>query len=244
MLYDTQLSEEQGRNLELQVLLESEKVRIQEMKDTLDKERELHSNGVQPRPGFPPGELFQELQDQLEEKQKRIIELVNETQKYKLDSLQVKHQMEKDRQVHQKTLQVEKEANSLGQQKMEELQRKVEELQRQLQESRQQVHKLDLEGERFHRLMQGFQQREQEWERTGKRQSGQLLCQNISEVNVCFFQMCTRTGETAQRAISADLGSVSYQCPQASKCTLWHVSICTHKMITFFEVMSNFSILR
>lgn len=210
MLYDTQLSEEQGRNLELQVLLESEKVRIQEMKDTLDKERELHSNGVQPRPGFPPGELFQELQDQLEEKQKRIIELVNETQKYKLDSLQVKHQMEKDRQVHQKTLQVEKEANSLGQQKMEELQRKVEELQRQLQESRQQVHKLDLEGERFHRLMQGFQQREQEWERTGKRQSGQLLCQNISEGSTWSFTDDRTRNWVLQQKMEGESKDTSY----------------------------------
>ncbi|MEJ1280707.1 A kinase (PRKA) anchor protein (yotiao) 9 [Cricetulus griseus] len=138
MLYNVQLAEEQGQNLELQVLLESEKVKIQEMKDTLDKERELHSNGGQPQPAFPPEEILQELQGPLEEKQKHIMELVNESRKYKRDSLRAKQQMEKDRQVQQKTLQVEKETNTLGQQKMEELQSKVEELQRQLQEKRHQ----------------------------------------------------------------------------------------------------------
>ncbi|MEJ1280693.1 hypothetical protein NN561_011638 [Cricetulus griseus] len=79
MLYNVQLAEEQDRNLELQVLLESEKVKIQEMKDTLDKERELHSNGGQPQPAFPPEEILQELQGPLEEKQKHIMELVNES---------------------------------------------------------------------------------------------------------------------------------------------------------------------
>ncbi|XP_027247398.1 A-kinase anchor protein 9 isoform X13 [Cricetulus griseus] len=179
MLYNVQLAEEQDRNLELQVLLESEKVNIQEMKDTLDKERELHSNGGQPQPAFPPEEILQELQGPLEEKQKHIMELVNESRKYKRDSLRAKQQMEKDRQVQQKTLQVEKETNTLGQQKMEELQSKVEELQRQLQEKRHQVHKLDLEGRRLQGVMQGFQQ--QELEQKGKEESRRLLYQNVNE---------------------------------------------------------------
>ncbi|XP_027247400.2 A-kinase anchor protein 9-like [Cricetulus griseus] len=172
MLYNVQLAEEQGQNLELQVLLESEKVKIQEMKDTLDKERELHSNGGQPQPAFPP-------EGPLEEKQKHIMELVNESQKYKWVSLRAKQQMEKGRQVQQKTLQVEKEANTLGQQKMEELQSKVEELQCQLQEKRHQVHKLDLEGRRLQGVMQGFQQ--QELEQKGKEESRRLLYQNVNE---------------------------------------------------------------
>ncbi|EGV92597.1 A-kinase anchor protein 9, partial [Cricetulus griseus] len=179
MLYNVQVAEEQDRNLELQVLLESEKVNIQEMKATLDKERELHSNGGQPQPAFPPEEILQELQGPLEEKQKHIMELVNESRKYKRDSLRAKQQMEKDRQVQQKTLQVEKETNTLGQQKMEELQSKVEELQRQLQEKRHQVHKLDLEGRRLQGVMQGFQQ--QELEQKGKEESRRLLYQNVNE---------------------------------------------------------------
>uniref|UniRef100_G1RZ19 A-kinase anchoring protein 9 n=2 Tax=Nomascus leucogenys TaxID=61853 RepID=G1RZ19_NOMLE len=185
MLYDAQLSEEQGRNLELQVLLESEKVRILEMSSTLDRERELHaqlqsSDGTgQSRPPLPSEDLLKELQKQLEEKHSRIVELLNETEKYKLDSLQTRQQMEKDRQVHRKTLQTEQEANTEGQKKMHELQSKVEDLQRQLEEKRQQVYKLDLEGQRLQGIMQEFQK--QELEREEKRESRRILYQNLNE---------------------------------------------------------------
>ncbi|XP_038171393.1 A-kinase anchor protein 9 isoform X3 [Arvicola amphibius] len=185
ILHNAQLSEEQGRNIMLQVLLESEKVRIRELTESLDKERELHAqlknrgDDLQPQPVVPPAELLQYLQEQVEEKQKRIIELVNESQKYKLDSLETKYQMEKDRQIHQKTLQLEKEANNLGQRKMEELQGKVEELQLQLEEKRHQVHKLDLEGKRLQAIMQEFQN--QELGREEKRRSKRLVYQNINE---------------------------------------------------------------
>ncbi|CAO2617454.1 A-kinase anchor protein 9 [Lemmus lemmus] len=185
ILHNAQLSEEQDRNVMLQVLLESEKVRIREMKESLDKERELHAqlknrgDDLQSQPVVPPAELLKYLQEQVEEKQKRIIELVNESQKYKLDSLETKYQMEKDRQIHQKTLQLEKEANNLGQRKMEELQGKVEELQLQLEEKRHQVYKLDLEGKRLQAIMQEFQN--QELGREEKRRSKRLVYQNINE---------------------------------------------------------------
>ncbi|KAM9216535.1 A-kinase anchor protein 9 [Dugong dugon] len=185
VIYDTQLSEEQSRNLELQVLLESEKVRIEEMRSTLDRERELHAqlqsnddNG-QPRPSLPSEDLLKELQKQLEEKHSRIVELLNETEKYKLDSLQTRQQMEKDRQVHRKTLQTEQEANTEGQKKMQELQSKVEDLQRQLEEKRQQVYKLDLEGKRLQGIMQEFQK--QALEREEKRESRRILYHNLNE---------------------------------------------------------------
>ncbi|XP_076422385.1 A-kinase anchor protein 9 isoform X21 [Peromyscus maniculatus bairdii] len=205
MLYNAQLSEEQGRNLELRVLLESEKGRIQEMKDTLDKERELHGqlqssgDGGQPRPVCPPKELLQELQQQLEEKQKHIIKLVSESQKYKLDYLQTKYQMEKDRQVHQKTLQVEKEANTLGQRKMQELQSKVEELQRQLQEKRHQVYKLDLEGKRLQGLMQEFRKQEREDRRGSRRLVHQNINKNCQQATWNFTDDRTRNWVLQQK---------------------------------------------
>lgn len=186
-LHDAQLAEERGRNLELQVLLESEKVRIREMSSTLDRERELRAqlqssdDGGQPRPCLPSEDLLKELQKQLEEKHSRIVELLNETEKYKLDSLQTRQQMEKDRQVHRKTLQTEQEANTEGQKKMHELQSKVEDLQRQLEEKRQQVYKLDLEGKRLQGIMQEFQK--QEREREEKQESRRILYQNLNEVN-------------------------------------------------------------
>ncbi|XP_037363550.1 A-kinase anchor protein 9 isoform X3 [Talpa occidentalis] len=185
VLHDAQLSEERGRNLELQVLLESEKVRIREMSSTLDRERELRTqlqnsdDSGQPRPNLPSEELLKELQKQLEEKHSRIVELLNETEKYKLDSLQTRQQMEKDRQVHRKTLQTEQEANTEGQKKMHELQSKVEDLQRQLEEKRQQVYKLDLEGKRLQGIMQEFQS--QELEREEKRENRRILYQNLNE---------------------------------------------------------------
>ncbi|KAM5203528.1 A-kinase anchor protein 9 isoform 5-T5 [Hipposideros larvatus] len=187
MLHDAQLSEERGRNLELQVLLESEKVRIQEMSSTLDRERELRTqlqqrsndDSGQPQPPLPSEDLLRELQKQLEEKHSRIVELLSETEKYKLDSLQTRQQMEKDRQVHKKTLQTEQEANTEGQKKMHELQAKVEDLQRQLEEKRRQVYKLDLEGKRLQGIMQEFQK--QELEREEKRESRRMLYQNLNE---------------------------------------------------------------
>ncbi|KAF6301450.1 A-kinase anchoring protein 9 [Rhinolophus ferrumequinum] len=186
VLHDAQLSEERGRNLELQVLLESEKVRIREMSSSLDRERELRAqlqqrsdDSGQPRPPLPSEDLLRELQKQLEEKHGRIVELLSETEKYKLDSLQTRQQMEKDRQVHRKTLQTEQEANSEGQKKMHELQCKVEELQRQLEEKRRQVYKLDLEGKRLQGIMQEFQK--QELEREEKREGRRMLYQNLNE---------------------------------------------------------------
>ncbi|XP_059568251.1 A-kinase anchor protein 9 isoform X9 [Myotis daubentonii] len=185
VLHNAQLSEERGRNLELQVLLESEKVRIQELSSTLDREREVRAqlqqssdDSGQPRPLLPSEDLLKELQKQLEEKHSRIVELLNETEKYKLDSLQTRQQMEKDRQVHRKTLQTEQEANTEGQRKMHALQSKVEDLQHQLEEKRQQVYKLDLEGKRLQGIMQEFQK--QELEREEKRER-RILYQNLNE---------------------------------------------------------------
>ncbi|XP_036086229.1 A-kinase anchor protein 9 isoform X6 [Rousettus aegyptiacus] len=215
VLHDAQLSEERGRNLELQVLLESEKVRIQEMSSTLDRERELHAqmqqssdDGGQPRPSLPSEDLLKELQKQLEEKHGRIVELLSETEKYKLDSLQTRQQMEKDRQVHRKTLQTEQEANTEGQRKMLELQSKVEDLQRQLEEKRQQVYKLDLEGKRLQGIMQEFQK--QELEREEKRESRRILYQNLNEPTTWSLTSDRTRNWVLQQKIEGETKESSY----------------------------------
>ncbi|XP_072620352.1 A-kinase anchor protein 9 isoform X10 [Vulpes vulpes] len=214
VLHDAQLSEERGRNLELQVLLESEKVRIQEMSSTLDRERELHAqlqssdDSGQPRPSLPSEDLLKELQKQLEEKHSRIVELLNETEKYKLDSLQTRQQMEKDRQVHRKTLQTEQEANTEGQKKMHELQSKVEDLQRQLEEKRQQVYKLDLEGKRLQGIMQEFQK--QELEREEKRESRRILYQNLNEPTTWSLTSDRTRNWVLQQKIEGETKESSY----------------------------------
>uniref|UniRef100_A0A8D1VDH3 A-kinase anchoring protein 9 n=1 Tax=Sus scrofa TaxID=9823 RepID=A0A8D1VDH3_PIG len=214
MLHDAQLSEERGRNLELQVLLESEQVRIREMSSTLDRERELHAqlqssvDSGQPRPSLPSDDLLRELQKQLEEKHSRIVELLNETEKYKLDSLQTRQQMEKDRQVHRKTLQTEQEANTEGQKKMHELQSKVEDLQRQLEEKRQQVYKLDLEGKRLQGIMQEFQK--QELEREEKRESRRILYQNLNEPTTWSLTSDRTRNWVLQQKIEGETKESSY----------------------------------
>ncbi|XP_062956092.1 A-kinase anchor protein 9 isoform X2 [Cynocephalus volans] len=214
MLYDAQLSEEQGRNLELQVLLESEKVRIQEMSSTLDRERELRAqlqssdDSGQPRTSLPSEDLLKELQKQLEEKHSRIVELLNETEKYKLDSLQTRQQMEKDRQVHRKTLQTEQEANTEGRKKMHELQSKVEDLQRQLEEKRQQVYRLDLEGKRLQGIMQEFQK--QELEREEERESRRILYQNLNEPTTWSLTSDRTRNWVLQQKIEGETKESSY----------------------------------
>ncbi|VCW83986.1 unnamed protein product [Gulo gulo] len=214
VLHDAQLSEERGRNLELQVLLESEKVRIREMSSTLDRERELHAHlqssddSGQPRPSLSSEDLLKELQKQLEEKHSRIVELLNETEKYKLDSLQTRQQMEKDRQVHRKTLQTEQEANTEGQKKMHELQSKVEDLQRQLEEKRQQVYKLDLEGKRLQGIMQEFQK--QELEREEKRESRRILYQNLNEPTTWSLTSDRTRNWVLQQKIEGETKESSY----------------------------------
>ncbi|XP_045877041.1 A-kinase anchor protein 9 isoform X3 [Meles meles] len=214
VLHESQLSEERERNLELQVLLESEKVRIREMSSTLDRERELHAHlqssddSGQPRPSLPSEDLLKELQKQLEEKHSRITELLNETEKYKLDSLQTRRQMEKDRQVHRKTLQTEQEANTEGQKKMHELQSKVEDLQRQLEEKRQQVYKLDLEGKRLQGIMQEFQK--QELEREEKRESRRILYQNVNEPTTWSLTSDRTRNWVLQQKIEGETKESSY----------------------------------
>ncbi|KAK2495245.1 hypothetical protein MC885_005393 [Smutsia gigantea] len=213
VLHDAQLSEERGRNLELQVLLESEKVRIREMSNTLDRERELHAqlqssdDSGHPRPSLPSEDLLKELQKQLEEKHSRIVELLNETEKYKLDSLQTRQQMEKDRQVHRKTLQTEQEANTEGQKKMHELQSKVEDLQRQLEEKRQQVYKLDLEGKRLQGIMQEFEK--QELEREEKRER-RILYQNLNEPDTWNLTNDRTRNWVLQQKIEGETKETSY----------------------------------
>ncbi|XP_055974609.1 A-kinase anchor protein 9 isoform X3 [Sorex fumeus] len=214
MLHDAQLSEERGRNLELQVLLESEKIRIQEMSSTLERERELHAQlqscdeSGQPWPTLPSENILKELQKQLEEKHSRIVELLNETEKYKLDSLQARQQMEKDRQVHKKTLQTEQEANTEGQKKMHELQSKVEDLQRQLEEKRQQVYKLDLEGKRLQGIMQEFQK--QELEREEKRENRRILYQNLNEPSTWSLTNDRTRNWVLQQKIEGQTNESSY----------------------------------
>ncbi|NWX97054.1 AKAP9 protein, partial [Nothoprocta ornata] len=163
-----QLSHERGRNSELQVLLESEKVRALEISTALEREKELcaqlqsaEDKGQAGTPN-PSEELLKELQKQMDEKHDRVVELVSEMEKYKLESVQVRQQLEEERQLQRKALQAEQEANIVAQKKLRELESKIEDLQWQLGEKKQEVHKLGNEAKKLQEIIQELQKKEQE----------------------------------------------------------------------------------
>ncbi|NWJ00141.1 AKAP9 protein, partial [Crypturellus undulatus] len=163
-----QLSHERGRNSELQVLLESEKVRALEISSALEREKELcaqlqsaEDKGQAGTPN-PSEELLKELQKQMDEKHDRVVELVSEMEKYKLESVQVRQQLEKERQIQRKALQAEQDANIIAQKKLHELESRIEDLQWQLGEKKQEVHKLGNEAKKLQEIIQELQKKEQE----------------------------------------------------------------------------------
>ncbi|NXV27990.1 AKAP9 protein, partial [Rissa tridactyla] len=180
-----QLSRERGRNSELQVLLESEKVRALEISSALEREKELcaqlqsaEDKGQAGTPN-PSEELLKELQKQMDEKHDRIVELVSEMEKYKLESVQVRQQMEKERQIQRKALQAEQDANRIAQKKLHELESKVEDLQWQLGEKKQEVHKLGNETKKLQEIIQELQKKEQENE--GRKEAERTPSHNPNE---------------------------------------------------------------
>ncbi|XP_054130202.1 A-kinase anchor protein 9 isoform X4 [Melozone crissalis] len=180
-----QLSRERGRNSELQVLLESEKVRALEISSALEREKELcaqlqsaEDKGKAGAPN-PSEELLKELQKQMDEKHDRIVELVSEMEKYKLESVQVRQQMEKERQIQRQALQAEQDANIIVQKKLHELESKVEDLQWQLGEKKQEVHKLGNETKKLQEIIQDLQKKEQEDE--GRKEAKRTPSHNPNE---------------------------------------------------------------
>ncbi|XP_067418315.1 A-kinase anchor protein 9 isoform X3 [Emydura macquarii macquarii] len=185
VLNAAQLSHERGRNSELQVLLESEKVRALEMSSALEREKELcaqlqsvEDKGQDGTPK-PTEEILKDLQKQMDEKHDHVVELVSEMERYKLESMQMRQQMEKERQIQRETLQTEQDVNILAQKNVHELESKVEDLHWQLGEKRQQVHKLQHETKKLQEIIQELQKKEQE--REEKKEAERAICQNLNE---------------------------------------------------------------
>ncbi|XP_068942270.1 A-kinase anchor protein 9 isoform X3 [Petaurus breviceps papuanus] len=184
-LYDAQISEERSQKSELQGLLESEKIRVLEMQETLERERELHAqleahDGHEQDEASTAGEeVLRDLQKQLYEKHNRIVELVGAIEKYKLDSLQLRQQVDKERQIHRKTLLTEQQANTEGLKKIHELQSKMEDLHWQLEEKRQEMYQLEREKVRSQEIIQELQKRERETRE--KCETGRVSYQNLNE---------------------------------------------------------------
>ncbi|KAL9870844.1 LOW QUALITY PROTEIN: A-kinase anchor protein 9 [Geothlypis trichas] len=210
-----QLSRERGRNSELQVLLESEKVRALEISSALEREKELcaqlqsaEDKGQAGAPN-PSEELLKELQKQMDEKHDRIVELVSEMEKYKLESVQVRQQMEKERQIQRQALQAEQDANIIVQKKLHELESKVEDLQWQLGEKKQEVHKLGNETKKLQEIIQDLQKKEQEDE--GRKEAKRTLSHNPNETTWDTPNDRTRNWVLQQKMEGAETNELTYR---------------------------------
>uniref|UniRef100_A0A8D2QIF5 A-kinase anchoring protein 9 n=1 Tax=Zonotrichia albicollis TaxID=44394 RepID=A0A8D2QIF5_ZONAL len=210
-----QLSRERGRNSELQVLLESEKVRALEISSALEREKELcaqlqsaEDKGQAGAPN-PSEELLKELQKQMDEKHDRIVELVSEMEKYKLESVQVRQQMEKERQIQRQALQAEQDANIIVQKKLHELESKVEDLQWQLGEKKQEVHKLGNETKKLQEIIQDLQKKEQEDE--GRREAKRTPSHNPNETTWDTPNDRTRNWVLQQKMEGAETNELTYR---------------------------------
>ncbi|NWQ87995.1 AKAP9 protein, partial [Burhinus bistriatus] len=209
-----QLSRERGRNSELQVLLESEKVRALEISSALEREKELcaqlqsaEDKGQAGTPN-PSEELLKELQKKMDEKHDRIVELVSEMEKYKLESVQVRQQMEKERQIQRKALQAEQDANIIAQKKLHELESKVEDLQWQLGEKKQEVHKLGNETKKLEEIIQELQKKEQENE--GRKEAERTPSHNPNETTWDTPNERTRNWVLQQKMEGAEINESTY----------------------------------
>ncbi|NXE87370.1 AKAP9 protein, partial [Menura novaehollandiae] len=210
-----QLSRERGRNSELQVLLESEKVRALEISSALEREKELcaqlqsaEDKGQAGTPN-PSEELLKELQKQMDEKHDRVVELVSEMEKYKLESVQVRQQMEKERQIQRKALQAEQDANIIAQKKLHELESKVEDLQWQLGEKKQEVHKLGNETKKLQEIIQDLQKKEQENE--GRKEAERTPSHNPNETTWDTPNDRTRNWVLQQKMEGAETNELTYR---------------------------------
>ncbi|NXL99764.1 AKAP9 protein, partial [Tyrannus savana] len=210
-----QLSRERGRNSELQVLLESEKVRALEISSALEREKELcaqlqsaEDKGQAGTPN-PSEELLKELQKQMDDKHDRIVELVSEMEKYKLESVQVRQQMEKERQIQRKALQAEQDANIMAQKKLHELESKVEDLQWQLGEKKQEVHKLGNETKKLQEIIQDLKKKEQENE--GRKETERTPSHNPNETTWDTPNDRTRNWVLQQKMEGAETNELTYR---------------------------------
>ncbi|XP_059699039.1 A-kinase anchor protein 9 isoform X4 [Haemorhous mexicanus] len=210
-----QLSRERGRNSELQVLLESEKVRALEISSALEREKELcaqlqsaEDKGQAGTPN-PSEELLKELQKQMDEKHDRIVELVSEMEKYKLESVQVRQQMEKERQIQRQALQAEQDANIRVQKKLHELESKVEDLQWQLGEKKQEVHKLGNETKKLQEIIQDLQKKEREDE--GRKEAKRTPSHNPNETTWDTPNDRTRNWVLQQKMEGAETNELTYR---------------------------------
>ncbi|XP_063308527.1 A-kinase anchor protein 9 [Pelobates fuscus] len=148
LTHNTELSQERNKFLELQTVFEVEKTRSSELANALQCKREMdlqiqlcEQNGQNP-PLNPAEDLLKELNAQLENKHKRIVELMSEMESSKLECVQLRKSMEEASKNHQREMQAEQDAARVAHEQAEELKSKVEDLQHRLMENVLEMQKL------------------------------------------------------------------------------------------------------
>ncbi|XP_038653846.1 A-kinase anchor protein 9 [Scyliorhinus canicula] len=169
-LHEAELSHEKSHNTELQIVLDAEKTRSYELSSVLERERKLlkqlqsaeeKQEGMQKPAGITSEVLVRELQRQLEDQHSRIVELVNEMERYKLESVQLRQHLEEQQQIHRKSLLKEQESHRLILEKVDSLQLQAKELLDQLEKEKQEVLKLQREEAKLKKALQILQETDQ-----------------------------------------------------------------------------------
>ncbi|XP_041039209.1 A-kinase anchor protein 9 isoform X2 [Carcharodon carcharias] len=170
VLHEAELSHEKSRNTELQIVLDAEKTRSHELNNVLERERQLlkqlqsaeeMQGGMQKPAGMTSEVLVRELQKQLEDQHNRIVELVSEMERYKLESVQLRQCLEEQQQIHKKSLLKEQESHRLILEKVDSLQLQAKELLDQLEKEKEEVLKLQREEAKLKKALQELQETDQ-----------------------------------------------------------------------------------
>ncbi|KAJ8378851.1 hypothetical protein AAFF_G00233530 [Aldrovandia affinis] len=160
--HQAQLSRQQSRVSELQVQLESVEARALELESALERERgcraqlrqqstsqtvaETEDGCSQVEEGVRPVEgLLETLQSQLDEKHVRVVQLVGEVERQKLEVVQAKQEWEEERQAVRQG----QDALRKVQEQLQQLQARAQELQRQLDGETQQALQLSQERDQL-----------------------------------------------------------------------------------------------
>ncbi|KAM9308110.1 LOW QUALITY PROTEIN: A-kinase anchor protein 9 [Gastrophryne carolinensis] len=164
-IYDTKLSQERGRVQELQVLLDAEKIRSRELNKAIECQQglEAHQQTTEVDDTWkehkPAGDLLGELKGQLDSKHARIVELVSETEVYKLECVQLRKSLDEERQSLRKALDAEQETSRLALKQVEELTATVKDLECQIQERVDEIRRYQAEEKKLKETIHSLQSR-------------------------------------------------------------------------------------
>ncbi|XP_029444704.1 A-kinase anchor protein 9 isoform X2 [Rhinatrema bivittatum] len=219
-LHESQLSQEQGQNSEFKVLLEAEKIRAFELATALEREKELrvqlkiHEGSGEGEMQKPQEELLKDLQSQLDEKHNRIVELIGETERYKLECVQMRQKLEEDEKIQKRALQAEQEANNQATRKVQQLASEVKDLQGQVEEKIRHVQKLQQEEKLLQVKIQDLQHKKRDREEKQEPETTRQDLQETTWDSSCdrtrnwVFQQKTEGEETKQSSNSPQLNGV------------------------------------